>query len=85
MRSQEPEQPTPTPTTKPSENKKMKYIVGGLIIIVGACLLYYFWTQTKKKDLSVKSSTLETPTPIIDEVSLPKAFSDISKPTFSFY
>ena len=82
----------PAPTIKPeaeSGNKKMKYIVGGLIIIVGACLLYYFWTQSKKKGASV----IDTPTPVvasveipsIEEVSLPKASSDISKPTFSFY
>jgi hypothetical protein len=87
----------PTPTAKPAPeaqagNKKMKYIVGGLIIIVGACLLYYFWTQSKKKDAGVIVPTVsaptvvaETPSVVIEEVSLPKPSIGVSKPTFSFY
>jgi hypothetical protein len=85
------ETPTKNPETD-SGNKKIKYILGGLVIIVGACLLYYFWKKSQK---NTPSSVVDIPTvvpsapvvsiPAIEEVSLPKSVSDAGKPTFSFY
>jgi hypothetical protein len=80
------------PIKTDSGNKKIKYILGGLVIIVGACLLYYFWKKSQK---NTPSSVVDIPKvvpsvpvvsiPAIEEVSLPKSVSDAGKPTFSFY
>ena len=75
VRSQDHPQP-PAPTAKPETgNKKMKYILGVLILIIGACLLYYFWTQSKKK--------VEVVIPQV-ETTIPTTVAD-TKPVFSFY
>jgi hypothetical protein len=86
---------TSKPTEKDSGNKKIKYIFGGLVIVIGACILYYFWMQSKKKvaDVAVAPSVTDPVAPllhspsVIEEVSLPKSIStsEVSKPTFSFY
>ena len=93
------QQKVPQTPTKPLEtdsgNKKIKYILGGLVIIVGACLLYYFWKKSQKNtpssvvDISADVPSAPLPAvvsiPAIEEVSLPKSVSDAGKPTFSFY
>lgn len=49
--------PIPEPPVKPVENDKLqwKYIVIGIIVIAGLCLLYYFYTRGDPKS-SVEST-----------------------------
>jgi hypothetical protein len=87
--------PVPTPTHEHVKNdyisKKVKIIVGALIVIVGGCALYYFWNKSKKGiSVSLTTSadiphvTVESPV-IAPHVETPAVLKQIPSTTFSFY
>lgn len=98
VKQNQPQQPKIMPKSRPVEQqvvehfnddsgKNIKYVVGILVVLVGGFLLYYFWKQSQiDKTVSENVETVVAPSvPVIEEVSLPKTLTDISKPSFSFY
>lgn len=83
--------PIPTPThehvVSNDTSKKFKIIVGVLVVIIGGCALYYFWSKSKKGEVHVIA---EAPSIAMDvpPVGPPVAPSVLKQPptaTFSFY
>jgi hypothetical protein len=91
--------PTPTPqhiVQSNDSNKKMKIIVGFLIVVIGGCALYYFWNKSKTAKLVPVEmpSTSSAPEVVVQQPAAPLTIPSpapapapvpSSGPAFSFY